>query len=361
MAIIVTNAFTTPPHGAQPGRSVEEVSIDRGSLRLGLLTLGAAIHSVEVPDAVGNLGSVHLRLPNLADYADHALNPHLGATVGRYANRIGDARFTLDGQQYHLDANRPPHTLHGGEWGFDRLVWSLTQASSAPGQPDRVTFTLHSADGDMGFPGNLTATVTYEVTDHAIAIHYRAVTDKPTVVSLTNHGYWNLSGAETVDDHLLAVAAERLVAIGDDLIPTGGFLEVDGTALDLRTPRRIGDVLRAVPSGLDHCYVLVDDLGAAHTDASPHPVAVLSGGDRWMSVVSDCPGVQVYSGNALRAPFAVHGSVSLETQRLPDAPNHPGFGACVLRPDDEYRSTTVLTFGVGEPPECSDLSGPVVT
>ena len=353
MGIIVTTVLPAAAHGSQAPRAVEEVAIDRGVIRVRLLTLGAAIHSVEVPSADGTLSNVHLQLPQIADYADHAMNPHLGATVGRYANRIGDARFTLGGHEYLIDANRPPHILHGGEWGFDRLVWSLTSAISIPGTADRVTFTLDSPDGDMGFPGAMTARVTYEVGDDSIAIHYEAVTTRPTVVSLTNHGYWNLSGETTVANHRVEVAASRVVAIGDDLIPTGYFLDVAGTPLDLQSPQNIGSVLTALPKGLDHCYVVANDLAAP--DDKLRPVAVLSGGERWMSVVSDCPGVQVYSGNALKPPFGVHESLSLETQRLPDAPNQSGFGPFALEPDQEYRSTTVLRFGVGEPPRCADI------
>jgi len=351
----ITVEQVLPPSGHGPVHPEPlptlQVTVDRGPLRLRLLTLGAAIRTLEVPDASGALGHVHLHLPEVADYADHARNPHLGATVGRYANRVGSARLTLDGVEHHLDANRPPHTLHGGEWGFDRLVWSLAEATSpGGGAPDRVVMRLASPAGDMGFPGGLDAEVVHEVGDDWLALHYRAITNAPTVLSLASHGYWNLSGEPTVAGHRLAVASSRTLAIGADLVPVGALDEVAGTPLDLRAPKPLGPAIDAT-GGLDHCYVLDGGHLDREGDQGPvRPAALLTGGTRWMSVHTDCPGLQVYTGNSLKSPFSVHGSVSLEAQRLPDAPNHEGFGPCVLRPGDEYRSTTVLSFGVGEGP-----------
>lgn len=313
-------------------------------MRVRLLSLGAAIRSLEVPDATGALGDVHLHLPTAIDYADVSLNPHLGATIGRYANRIANGHFTIDGRQYQVDVNRPPATLHGGTWGYDRLVWSIASAVSTA-DVDHVVFELHSPDGDMGFPGNLTARAEYEVRDSTVTLRYRAECDQPTPVSLTNHGYWNLSGAPTVADHTLQVMAARALEVDEHTLPTGTMIDVATTPLDLLSPTNLGEALTTLPSGFDHCYV-------ADSWASDElrPIAVLAGGTRWMSVATDCPGVQVYTGNALHPPFAVHQSVSLETQRLPDAPNHDGFGPWLLLPGEEYRSTTVLTFGVGEAP-----------
>lgn len=355
MAVTVSEAIPAAAHGAQPPMPALEVVVDRGPLRLRLLSLGAAIRSLEVPGPDGALGHVHLQLPHVDDYADQALNPHLGATIGRYANRIGDARFTLDGVEHRTDPNRPPTTLHGGTWGFDRVVWDVADVESRPGEPDRVTFRLRSADGDMGFPGEMVAEATYEVGDAHLAFHYRATSDRDTVVSLTNHGYWNLAGEGTVADHTLAVAASRVLAIGPELIPTGGVDDVAGSPLDLRSPTTLGPAIAALSSGgFDHCYVL-DGADLAH-DAPRQPVrraAVLAGGGRWMTVSTDCPGLQVYTGNALKPPFVPHGSVSLETQRMPDAPNHPHLGPCALRAGEAYESTTVLEFGVGAPPGLS--------
>ena len=345
MPVTVEEVIAPRAYGARPPLPVNQIIVTRRQLRLQLLSLGAAIHSLEVPNASGELRNVHLSLDHVSDYADAALNPHFGATIGRYANRIGHSRFTLDGTEYAVDCNRPPNTLHGGTWGFDRVVWQIAEVSSSD-TSDRIVFRLHSPSGDMGFPGNLIAESTYIVDDESVTFEYSAVTDAPTVVSFANHGYWNLSGAPTIADHELTVSARRVLASGDDQLPTGELNDVTGTPFDLRAPRRIGDVLADVPGGLDHCWVFDDaDLDVSERAPRLRTVAHLSAGGRSMTVATDCPGMQVYTGNALKPPFAVHQSVSLETQRLPDAPNHPHFGPCALRPGNEYRSTTKLTFG----------------
>ncbi|MEK9736836.1 MAG: aldose epimerase family protein [Candidatus Nanopelagicales bacterium] len=312
------------------------IDIDLDVIRVSLLDLGAAIHGVEVPDRDGQLGPVHLSLPSIADYAYVPLNPHLGATLGRYANRISGGAFTLDGTTYRLDTNQPPNTLHGGLRGFDRLTWSVDAIDeSADGVA--VTFSLMSPDGDEGFPGALTALATYRISHGRIEIDMSATTDAPTVVSLANHGYWNLDGSRSIADHELQVSAHRRLSMDATGIPTG-VVEVTGTPYDLLTPQRLGPVIEAT-DGLDDCY-LVDGEGlrTAARLSAPH-----SG--RTMTVSSDAPGLQVYTGNSLHPPFDVHQSVSLEAQRLPDAPNQPDLGACMLRPGAEYRTVTRLDFG----------------
>ncbi len=313
----------------------EVVEIELPEIRVSLLSLGAAIHQVEVPDRTGALGPVHLELSHLEEYADPALNPHLGATVGRYANRIAGGRFTLDGREYPLDVNSGPHTLHGGHRGFDRQAWEIVDLSGDDTHAS-VTFGLHSPDGDMGFPGAVDARVTYRVTPGRIAIEMSATCDAPTVVSLANHGYWNLDASTSIADHRLEVMAQRRLEMDDTNIPYG-VADVVGTAYDLRLPTQLGPVIAAT-GGLDDCY-LPDGEGL-------RPMAGLLGATsgRVMTVSSDAPGLQVYTGNSLHAPFAIHQSVSLEAQRLPDAPNQPGLGPCTLRPGDVYATSTVLEF-----------------
>lgn len=313
----------------------EIVTIDLPRMRVALRSLGAAIHQVEVPDCEGALGPVHLELPDLAQYADPALNPHLGATVGRYANRIAGGRFTLDGAEHPLDMNNGPNTLHGGHRGFDRLAWDIVEAR-ADDEHAVATFALHSPDGDMGFPGAVDARVTYRISSGLISIEMSATTDRPTVVSLANHGYWNLDGSETIRAHRLEVAAERRLIMDDAQIPCG-IADVAGTAYDLRSARELGPVLDQT-GGLDDCY-LPDGSGMRR-------MATLQGATtgRVMTVTSDAPGLQVYTGNSLHPPFAVHQSVSLEAQRLPDAPNQPDLGPCILRPGEDYATTTLLAF-----------------
>jgi aldose 1-epimerase len=316
---------------------IEVIDIGLPGIRVSLLSLGAAIHRVEVPDRRGILGPVHLALPEVGDYAETALNPHLGATVGRYANRIAGGRFTLDDVEHVLDVNNGPNTLHGGPRGFDRLPWSVAgiedNADSAA-----VTLGLHSPDGDMGFPGAMDARVTYRVSPGRLQIDMSATCDAPTVVSLANHGYWNLDGTSSIVDHRLEVPASQRLLMDATGIPEA-IVDVAGTAYDLRHPMELGPVIDAT-RGLDDCY-LPDGEGM-------RVMARLSGATsgRSMTVTSDAPGLQVYTGNSLHAPFAVHQSVSLEAQRLPDAPNQPALGACALRPGQAYATTTVLDFAV---------------
>lgn len=313
----------------------EVIDVELPGIRVSLLSLGAAIRQVEVPDRQGALGPVHLVLPDLADYADVALNPHLGATVGRYANRVAGGRFTLDDVEYRLDVNNGPNTLHGGHRGFDRLAWDVIDVSDGAERAS-VTFALHSPDGDMGFPGAVDARVVYLISPGRIAIQMSATTDAPTVVSLANHGYWNLDGTSSIDAHRLEVAARQRLAMDDTNIPCG-VADVAGTAYDLRSARELGPIIAAT-GGLDDCYLPDGD--------GMRVMARLSAAEsgRTMTVSSDAPGLQVYTGNSLHPPFALNQSVSLEAQRLPDAPNQPELGPCVLRPGEEYATTTLLEF-----------------
>ena len=315
--------------------SFEAIDIDLGTLRVQLLTLGAAIRTVEVPDAQGVLGHVHLHLPTPADHADPARNPHLGGTLGRYANRIARARFSLDGTEHRLDANQHGNTLHGGRMGFDRRIWSVVDLVD---DEDLVTITMEltSPDGDMGFPGTVTAQATYEIAPDSITIDYSAVTDAATVISMANHGYWNLAGSQSISAHQLMVPATRRLITDDTGIPVGIDAVAD-TLFDLRESRLLQPVLETT-GGLDTCY-LPDGEGMRLMAEVTAP-----GVGRRMRVSSDAPGLQVYTGNGLAAPFERHQSVSLEAQRAPDAPNQPDLGDCVLRPGERYATTTMLEF-----------------
>jgi aldose 1-epimerase len=201
-------AVVTPLGRTADGRTVEEVCLRSGELHVRLLTLGAAVRSFEAPDHRGVRGGIHLSLPDLAAYEDRSLNPHLGGSIGRYANRISGASFPLDGDEVHLVANDGPNTLHGGPDGWDRKVWDLMDATG-DGEGGVAVLRLVSPDGDEGFPGEVEATATFELEGDRLRITYRAVTDAPTVVNMTNHGYWNLDGAPTVVDHQLRLSAGR--------------------------------------------------------------------------------------------------------------------------------------------------------
>ncbi len=335
--------------GATPAEQV--VRIDSGWMQVELLALGAAIRTVRVPSASDGPGPVHLHLPNVADHADATRNPHLGASVGRYANRIAGASFPLDDRTVELVANSGPNQLHGGPDGFDRRVWDLLDTDGAD-DGGAALFRLVSPDGDQGFPGDLTAQALYEVSGDELSITYTATCDAPTVVNLTNHGYWNLDGAATGDPEagtvagqLLEIAADRYLPVGPDGIPTGGLVDVSGTPFDLRRPRELGPTMEAVGGGLDHCFEVRGESGTVRHAATL--LAPRSG--RWMSVSTDQVGVQAYTGNGLRPPFEPHGSVSLETQAFPDTPNRPDLGSVRLDPGHEYHSVTVLRFGIGVP------------
>lgn len=314
----------------------ETFDVDLGTIRVQLLSLGAAIRTVEVPDNHGVLGHVHLHLPDPIQHADPHINPHLGGTLGRYANRIAHGTFQLDGVKYFLDVNSDGNTLHGGIRGFDRVVW---QVGPIIDDVDlvRITFTHHSPDGDMGFPGAVDAVVTYDIAPDAITMEFSATTDAPTIISLANHGYWNLAGSQSIAAHQLSVASRTRLVNDDTGIPVGTD-DVKDTLFDLRTLTPLGPIIEAT-GGLDCCYLVAGD--------GLRPIAVLSAPavGRTMRVSSDAPGVQVYTGNNLSAPFHPHQSVSLETQRAPDAPNQPHLGTSVLRPGEVYESSTVLEFG----------------
>lgn len=332
--------------------TVRAFELASSELRVTVLDLGAAIHRVQVPDrgTDGEWVDVHLFLATPDAYLDRAANPHLGASVGRYANRISGARFPLDGRTVELVANAGANHLHGGTDGFDRRPWEVLAATDAV-----ANLALQSPDGDQGYPGAMAATATYEVEGSTLHIGYTAETDAPTVVNLTNHGYWNLAGVRPADpadsgsgsgtsaaDHSLTVHSDRYLPVDGTGVPTGELAEVTGTPFDLRLPRRVGDVIDSVDGGLDHCFAVRREpderLRPAARLVDPH-----SG--RTLDVATNQPGIQAYTGNNLRAPFFVHSAVSLETQRFPDTPNRPQLGSARLGPGEEYRSLTTFSFG----------------
>ncbi|HVV48310.1 MAG TPA: aldose epimerase family protein [Polyangia bacterium] len=309
----------------------------RGATAL-ISPFGATVVELRVPDRAGALGNVVLGLDDPAAYARQ--NFFLGALCGRVCNRIRDARFTLGGVTYGLEANDPPHHLHGGSHGWYRARWTPAPTEAArPGAA--LTLTHHSPEGDAGYPGAVAARVTYTLTDDgALRIEMSATTDQPTPINLTHHGYWNLAGGGTVLDHLLTVAADAYTP-GDPVVPTGAVEPVAGTALDYRSPRRVGPEL-------DHNFVVAGAAGTMRRVARLHDPR--SG--RVMTVESDQPGLQVYAGKFLDGSTAgrgaVHGrhaGICLETQAFPDAVNVPAWrGQVLLHPGDTYRHTVVYAF-----------------
>ncbi|MEI7029953.1 aldose epimerase family protein [Streptomyces pratensis] len=320
-------------------------------------THGARIHGLWVPDRHGDAADVVLAPRDPAEST--AAARYFGATVGRYANRIAHGRFTLDGKPYQLTTQENGHCLHGGRDGFDTRIWEAESVHT----PERtgVLLHLHSPDGDQGFPGNLDVTVSCLIGRNGeLTLSYAAVTDAATVVNLTNHAYFNLEGegAGDVLGHELTVDASHYTPVGHDLIPQGEHRPVSGTAFDLRRPLKLAEAPArtdrrpgAGDAGYDHNFVLAPDSdGTLRRAAALH--APTTG--RWMEVLTTEPGLQVYTGGQFDgtvvgksgAPYRAGAGIALETQHFPDSPNRPGDPSTVLRPGDEYRSRTVLRFGI---------------
>jgi aldose 1-epimerase len=339
-----TESFGTLPDG----RPVERYVLQAGEVEVAVLTYGAVLQSVRVPDADGSVDEVTLGYDDLGGYlADVGF---LGAVVGRFANRIARARFALDGAEHVLPANHGAACLHGGPEGFHTRLWSAREV------PSGVELRRTSPDGEMGFPGNLEVTVTYQLDGDGLEIRYAATTDLPTVVNLSNHAYWNLAGGGTVEDHVLQLPASTFVAVDAELIPTE-LTPVEGTPMDFRSPRRIGDRIRSshpqlrYARGYDHAWVVdaVEPDGGLRLAARVHEPR--SG--RVLEVLTDQPSVQFYSGNFLDGAVPGRGGRSmrqgdalcLETQHLPDSPNRPDFPSTVLRPGKRYETRTLMRFG----------------
>jgi aldose 1-epimerase len=325
---------------------------DAHGMSVSVLTWGATIQSVLVPDRDGRPGTVTLGFGDLAGYTDPAYlagNPFLGSTVGRYANRIAGGSFPLDGETYKLAQNEGQITLHGGSHGFDQRVWSAEAVEHGV----RMSYT--SADGEQGFPGTLRASVTFTLDGSGgLRLDYAATTDRATVVALTNHAYWNLAGegSGTTAGHLLRIAAARYTPVDATLIPTGALDEVAGTPFDFQDFHAIGERLRddhpqlVIGRGYDHNYVLDGDgLRTAAVVRDP------SSG-RQMTIETTEPGLQFYSGNFLDGKlrgtsgrsYRQGDAFALETQHFPDSPNQPSFPSTVLRPGETWTSTTVHRF-----------------
>ncbi|GHJ37883.1 aldose epimerase family protein [Streptomyces sp. TS71-3] len=326
--------MASQPFGALPdGTPVHRWTLERAGVRVRVLTYGAIVQSVRVPDRDGHGAEVVLGFEDLDGYLEHA-SPYFGALVGRYANRIGGARFTLDGTVHRLPANEGRNILHGGDGGFDKRVWDAAPV------PHGVRLSRVSPDGEEGFPGRLEVSATYTLDESgALRIAYEAVTDAPTVLNLANHAYWNLGGADsgTAGGHELRIAASRITPVDAEHIPTGELAAVEGTRFDFREARKTG-------AGYDHNFVL--DKGVTER---AEPVAELfdPASGRVLTVATTEPGVQLYTGDHIgHGSFGPTAGTALETQHFPDGPNQPGFPGTVLRPGAVFRSETVYGFSV---------------
>lgn len=309
----------------------------RDGIEVCVLAYGGTLQEIVVPDRNGRRENVALGFGTVAEYRAHG-DAYFGAAIGRYANRIAEGRFALDDRMYLLPRNDRGNCLHGGPLGFDKRTWRPRAADDSS-----VTLGYISADGEMGFPGRLDVEVTYALRGRELRIEFRATSDAPTLVNLTNHTCWNLRGAEaaapnSARDHLLELEASRYTPLDDTGIPTGELRPVDGTAADFRTARLVGR------DDLDHNVVLdgAEGLRRAARLADPET-------GRTLEVWTTEPCLQVWTGGTLAAPHGPGSCVTLETQHAPDSPNRPQFPSTILRPGDLFASTTVFRFSDASP------------
>jgi aldose 1-epimerase len=350
--------ITSEPFGDVEGEAVELYTLTNANgMEVKIMTYGGILQSIKVPDRDGNLANVTLNKASLTDYLDG--HPYFGCITGRYANRIARGTFTLDGQMYRLALNNGENTLHGGEVGFDKVIWEATEVTDGDGVGLMLSRT--SPDGEEGYPGALTVDVTYTLTDdNEIRIDYHATTDAPTVVNLTNHAYWNLAGegTGTTYDHELQINGSNFTPVDSTLIPTGEIAAVAGTPFDFTQPHAIGERIRdgsneqlIIGQGYDHNYVL--DRPSPDDDTMIVAAEVFEPtSGRVLTISTTEPGIQFYSGNFLNGldvgengqSYRQGDGFALETQHYPDSPNHPDFPSTVLQPGEEYVTTTIYAF-----------------
>jgi aldose 1-epimerase len=336
------------------GRMPDGTAVDayvlknKNGLLAKVITYGALLTEMHIPDRNGKMGDITLGFDNLKQYLDG--HPYFGATIGRYANRIAKGKFSLDGRTYTVVTNNGPNHLHGGLKGFDKVVWKAEIVGNTAGAS--VRFTYISRDGEEGYPGTLTATVTYTLTDdNELRLDYTSATDKPTVVNVTNHAYWNLADGGDILGHVLELHADRYTPVDDTLIPTGAIAPVQGTIMDFTKPLPIGSRIRQltnIPQGYDHNYVLRSGGGKLALAARVEEPKT----GRVLEIHTTEPGIQFYSGNFLDGTlkgkrgvvYQQHHAFCLETDHFPDSPNQANFPSVTLRPGQIYRQTTIHRF-----------------
>jgi aldose 1-epimerase len=337
------------------GAAVELYTLrNRGGMEARIATYGGIVTYLTAPDRAGHYADVVLGYDTLAGYLKES--PYFGALIGRYGNRIAHGKFTLDGVTYTLALNNGPNTLHGGKVGFDKVVWHVAQAEITLLGP-QLMLTYFSRDGEEGYPGNLSVTAVYTLTDdNALRLEYSATTDKDTVVNLTQHSYFNLRGESDILGHLVQINADRFTPVDSTLIPTGELRPVQQTPFDFRKPTAIGarieepDEQLRFGKGYDHNWILNKRPGAQGVDA----IVYEPGSGRVLEVSSDQPGLQFYSGNFLDGSitgkggriYKLRNGFCMEPQHFPDSPNHANFPSTVLMPGQTYRNTIIYRFKV---------------
>jgi aldose 1-epimerase len=341
-------SITEKPFGNYEGKAVTEYTLTNASgMQVGIINYGGTITKIITADKTGAMGDVVTGFESLDGFLQKGV-PYFGALIGRYGNRIANAKFTLDGKEYTLAANNNGNTLHGGNKGYDKVYWNIEKQAG----DSSLKLTYLSKDGEEGYPGNLTIEVIYTLTaDNGLKIDYTATTDKATPINLTSHAYFNLSAGKdsTILGHNLMIKAAKFTPVNDALIPTGKLEDVKGGPMDFNTAKAVGKEIAAVKGGYDHNWVLNKNGNTLEL------VAELSepNSGRSMEVWTTEPGLQFYSGNFLDgtltntkggAKYVLHGALCLETQHFPDSPNQPAFPTTILKPGETYRHTTVYKF-----------------
>ena len=356
LAAADNDSVTQRPFGNADGQPVTLYTMTNAhGMSVSIMNYGATVVKLLVPDRAGKTDDIVLGFDDLSGYLGEKGGPYFGATIGRYGNRIAKGKFSLDGHTYQLATNDGPNALHGGKKGFDKQVWEAKIAST---NPPSLLFVRISPDGEEGYPGTLKALVRVTLTEeNELKFFYTAKTDKPTVVNLTHHGYFNLGGegSGTILDELLTLNSKAYTAVDSTLIPTGEIKSVEGTPMDFRKPTAVGDRIQQVggkPIGYDHNYVLNDyEKGVRVIATVQDPQS-----GRIMTVSSDQPGVQFYSGNFLDGTlhgknghvYQQYDALCLEPQHFPDSPNEPKFPSVILKPGSTYHSTIIYAFSIAK-------------
>jgi len=335
-------------YGEKNGLAVERYTLKiPHKLEVSIITYGGIITSIKTPDKNGVIENVVLGYDSLAKYIES--NPYFGAIIGRYGNRIANGKFKIENVEYKLKQNNGNNNMHGGIIGFDKVIWKGSTKTS----DDSVSLVLNYLSKDMeeGFPGNLNTTVTYILrSDNTLELNYRATTDKKTVVNLTNHSYFNLSGnfINSILDHKLQIHADATLPVNQFLIPTGEFAKVENTPFDFRTFKTIGEDIEKEDEqlklglGYDHCWVLNNQTNKVKLIATTYH----DESSRMLEVFSDQLGVQLYTGNHLNGLYEKRTGFCLETQHYPNSPNQLNFPSVILNPKEIYASKTVFKFSI---------------
>lgn len=342
--------ITKTDFGNAPDGPVEKYTLknDQG-MEVEIITYGATVQSIKVPDKNGQIGEVTLGFDDLEGYLGE--HPYFGAIVGRYGNRIAKGKFSIDGSAYTLATNNGPNALHGGIKGFDKVIWKAEEIANG------VALQYVSADMEEGYPGVLSVKVSYTLNNgNELLIAYQATTDKPTVCNLTNHTYFNLAGKGDILNHQLSIKADWMTPVDETLIPTGELVGVKGTAFDFRAPKLIGRDIEAAEEqiqfggGYDHNYVLNMQMRVRTSVAKVYESTT----GRTLELLTREPGVQFYTGNFLDGSiigkngraYAKRSGFCLETQHFPDSPNQPKFPSTILEPGQVYKTSTIYKFGI---------------